>query len=295
MRFRALRSWINTDSQLLFEIEDTVEKVLSYLQAKDAYIYSQLPIPPHHKQIEDILVTIIYGFANLDHNMIRRYFDDMLDLEVKEEYREELHHLTRIYVEKLRVAFQITAQHRDQLEVGVFGNFIAVRSHETNIKRRMYLNCVPDHIDKVVDSLIKLMLKGLKFEFKFPLFEKLSPHMLVKADKIIVYYGDDSHTHNTLKVWSKSMADFFHSDAPRFTRQEIEGVGFAYQPLPEHHQYAREHPDESVSFSKFMSIVIAEHLYKWCLKHQKIPSERDFSDVAREIRYELDYNYKFPL
>ncbi len=238
--------------------------------------------------------------ADSDPNIMQCYRDFIYNV-VKEEYREEVERLSDVFKNKLAAAFLTAREHKDVLGVSIRGAWVYVSTpYNPAVRRRMYLNCVPEHMDTVVRELINLMLCSFQgklqqyIAFKFPFFSKIERIHLIKADKIIVYYEDGPDTHEILQRWARSMSKYFHSDAPKFTRQEIDGVGFAYEPLPEHKEYAKEHGEEEVSFSGFMALVIAEHLYSWCISHQKIPDQAELAELAKEILGELVNKHRYP-
>lgn len=291
-----------TQNKIIGDITHAISECLNFISKHDPQVYSQLIFSPYKKAIEKKLADIIYKLYHVDPK-ITFFFRDIFGEEAKEQYAEKIRQLNELFVNRLKQTLAIVETHRDRLNVYIWGGWVQVNPKtEVNVTRRMYLNCDPEYINIVIADLVKLMLVGFghahtpQIIFKFPDPARVSKSMLIRADKVVIYYGDDPVTHEILRDWVGSMAKFFREHVPLFTRKEREGVGFAYEPPPEQQEYAKLHTGEMTPFGGFMALVIARYLYAWCQLHKKIPHSGEIVRIAAEIFEEKlikKHKYKF--
>jgi len=260
------------------------------------------------KIVQNKLQSIIYNLYHRDPKLAG-YFNDIKGIEVKTEYAEEVRKLDTIFKDRLKQAYDLVHIHTDMFTIntrnrgGSLTGWVQVNpKFDLDVTRRMYLNVMPEHINLVVFALVNLMLHGFQSNklpqiiFKFPNPVCGTQRELIRADKVVVYYGNDAETHKILSEWSHAMGKYFHSDTPLFTTKIVDGVGFAYEPPPEQHEYTVKHTGEMASFGSFMSLVIGRYLHAWILHNKKIPNDAEMHQIAAEIyHYKLmkEHKYKF--
>lgn len=290
-----------TQTKIIGDITHAISECLNFISKHDPQVYSQLTLLPDKKAIEEKLKDIIYKLYHVDPKMTF-FFRDIFGEEAKEQYAEKIRQLNELFVNRLKQALAIVEMHRDRFNVDIDWWVQVNPKTEVNVTRRMYLNCDPEYISIVIADLVKLMFVGFghantpQIIFKFPNPARVSKSMLIRADKVVIYYGDDPVTHEILRDWVGSMAKFLREHVPLFTRKEREGVGFAYEPPPEQQEYAKLHTGEMTSFGGFMALVIARYLYAWCQQYKKIPHGGEIVIIAAEIFEEKlikKHKYKF--
>jgi hypothetical protein len=235
----------------------------------------------------DQLARILYHLYRVDPKM-RRYFTDLYCDEAKKEYEGEVKKHFAQYKTSLQDAVEVALRHRDKLHTRTKDVFFVVEpKYPVELKRRFYLNCMPDKIGVVVAYLINFMLSnpGIEFFFKFPRPEVLTLGRLTRADKIVVYFSNNPQTVQQLTSFVRSgqVIKFLHPNAPLFTKRIEEGIGFAYEPSPEHQKFAHEHTKELESFGSFMCLVIAKALHEWSLKHGMPKNRTEVRALAEQI------------
>lgn len=291
---------MSIDAKIINDITHVIKETLRVLQKHKPQIYFRISTKPHSKQIERELDDTIYELYHID-SKIAKYFTDVYTLEVEEQYKEKVMKLNLIFKDRLRQALQIVEKHADKFVI-YKNSWIQVNPKASiNTTRRMYLNCDPEHVNIVIHDLIHLMMGAFfsgrkpKIKFKFPNYKIVRMKMLIRADKVVVYYGDDETTHKVLRDWAGMAGRFFHKDTPLFTRVEREGVGFAYEPPPKQREYVVAFTGrEKVSFGSFMSLVIARYLYAWSIEHNHTPRGAEIVRVAEEIyKLKLKGKHKF--
>ncbi|MFH1181463.1 MAG: hypothetical protein V1702_00735 [Candidatus Woesearchaeota archaeon] len=293
---------MDTRSKVITDIELAIRECLSVLRAHFPQIYLELIARRYNKGgVETPVSHIIYRLYNADPK-IAQYFKDILGNEVKEQYSERVKALNKFFIEALERARYIVEQYRSVLDINYGSGWIQVNPKgRLETTRKMYLNCEPAYIDKVIGELVKLMIHGFvntrpAIIFKFPNPSNADMRVLIRSEKIVVYYGNDQLTHGVLADWAGMMSKYFRENAPLFTKKAREGVAFAYEPSPDQQEYAREHTGEEASFGYFMSLVIARHLYTWCILHQRIPGAIEIRQIAIEIfedKLMAKHKYKF--
>lgn len=280
---------MSIDTKIINDIAHAIKETLQALKKYEPETYSELSAEQSDsKKIKRKLSNIIYKLYHADPKMAK-YFADIFTLKIKEQYKNEVIRLNTVFRDRLHQALNIVKRHADDFII--LRDFWVQVCPKTGVKivRRMYLNCDPEHINIVIYDLM-LLLEGAfskgkkpKITFKFPDYKTVEMKELIRADKIVIYYGDDRATYKLLNDWVEKVGHFLHKDAPLFTRVEKEGVGFAYELSPKHQDYAKMHIGDTTSFGGFMALVIARYLHSWSMEHGHVPKGSEIVQVAEEI------------
>jgi hypothetical protein len=286
---------VDIDAKIINDIRYALVECVNYLLRTRPDVGSRLTDQRdgYRKEFETWLGEQVYRIYVRDRTMAG-YFDDIHGYKIKAEYLNDVNQLHAEYKAKLETAWGVISHYRDRLNLSADGLWLHVspKGLPVTVKRRLYINCNPKHVDEVIKRLVQLMVTGFgasgpaRIYFKFRDYRFVQPRNLIRADRIVVYYEDSPVTHEILRDWVTSIRQFLHPTEPLFTRQAVNGTGFAYEPLPEHQEYAKMHSGEEASFGQFIALVIARYLYPWCLRNRRLPrTSADFQQIAREIFY----------
>lgn len=236
------------------------------------------------------IMYFMYDLYNVD-NYIARELQDIAAREGQAARDIEKDRLHSAFKQQLEKAYNLVKNHHPSLRIDC-GYWIQVDPPQSiEVRRRIYLNCRPEYIDTIVRVLLQYLLTNqARFVFKFPNFDDVringrlhQPHndCLIRADKVVVYYGNDEPTHRVLEQFVQRYKNFLHPDQPLFTNRLVEGAGFAYEPTEDMHGYfgthiktkdpvtGREEP-ERASFGQFIALIATRYLIAWAMKHMLV-------------------------
>ena len=189
------------------------------------------------------------------------------------------------------------------------------------IGSKLYINCKTKHLADLVIFLVDKMLNELlrkkrcphcgrteepltndkalrlrcscgNFFKTYPAQIKFLNHFLLgnadryqlflRADKVIIYVIDNPAILTGLAGWLAEFgADKFNPTTPLFTKEIMNGVGFASEPTD---KQASKHGFKN--FGSIMCKIIAESLILAYKEHQRLPFGEDFVDLADYIYHE---------
>ncbi len=269
-------------------VRETV-RVLKKFHAKSipSLVYGEIS-----KEKAKELHKIIYNLYCIDSSM-HKYIVDIYTLEIKEQYKEKVEKINERFMIALEQAHQIIEKYRErftELEKKEWIICTLKGVSKNDITRRMYLNCEPDHILTVVLSLMNWAEKyKMNVIFKFPNYKSVTFAELIRADKIVIYYGESGRTHELLRDWVGSVRTFLRPARPMFTRIEREGAAFAFEPTPDQHAFYYNTIGKESSFGSFVALVVAWGILSWSVSHTHLPySTEDFAEVTKEIIKQLE-------
>ncbi len=191
------------------------------------------------------------------------------------------------------------------------------------IKGRIYLNCKIRSIPIVVYNIIQQMKRELAFEdqcpecreflppftifcpkcrvylpktfpvsFKFLDPEDLGAHdyaEVLRPDKVVLYIFPSARILKIITAWLKKMEMHFHPQVPLFTKQIIDGVGYAPEPTEEQKKQYRAASGKrgGTSFGGLLCFLVAKVICTWCHDEEKIPNNSELATISSWIYKEI--------
>lgn len=279
----------DAEKKMVADVEFAIAELVKHIEKQRRKLYG----PGRVEQ--DEIKRILYNIYNRDAKMNYMLRDMYGELKLRWRYKREVYDKNKRFVEKLKTAEtwskNVAAYYKDNIFVSYDREFCKVITASFDYKnvRRLYLNCDPEHIEKVVKSLLDFLSESrglVKLQFKFPRHDVAEKHigMLIRTDKLVIYYrADDMDTHFKLHDMVGRLRGYLKPSTPLFTRLTgHEGAALAFEPPPSAQKYAGPR-GEVLSFGEFIAAVIAEELSGWCIANSKHPSGGEIRSIAENI------------